>query len=256
MITRAYLRVSTDSQDLDNQRHGIEEYTTRRGLGPLEYIEDTASGAVDWRKRSLGEALDEMGDGDILIAAEISRIARSTLQLLEIFYLANTKGISIHLVKEGFVMDNSMMSEMMVTFLGAIATFERRLIAARTKEALARRKAAGLPVGRPRGRISESRKLDPYRDEILGYIEKGVPLASIAILVNSSRRGLYNWLETHGIETTAGRKKASNEPAPAPATNGGRLLEIVTKGKRPKPEQVQREGKFSPGRAATGTPRR
>jgi DNA invertase Pin-like site-specific DNA recombinase len=247
MITRAYLRVSTDSQDLDNQRHGIEEYAERRGLGPLEYTEETASGAVDWRERSLGKLLDEMEAGDILIAAEISRIARSTLQVLEILNLATKKGITIHLVKEGFVMDGSLQSEMMASLFGIVATFERRLNSARTKESLARRKAAGLPVGRPPGKKNESRKLDQHRDDILSYIEKGVPLASIAIIVGSSRRGLYNWLQDNGIETTAERKKASNAPT---AATGGRLFDIVTRGReRPKQARTERRKQRAGARA-------
>ena len=44
MANYAYLRVSTDQQDLDNQRHGILEYANQQGISGLQFVEDTVSG--------------------------------------------------------------------------------------------------------------------------------------------------------------------------------------------------------------------
>ena len=85
MVTYAYLRVSTNQQDVDNQRHGILEYANKNSLGHLEFISDSVSGQKRWRDRELGKLLTETASAeDIIIFAEISRMARSTLQVLEI----------------------------------------------------------------------------------------------------------------------------------------------------------------------------
>ena len=85
MVNYAYLRVSTNQQDVDNQRHGILEYANQKGLGHLEFVEDSVSGQKKWRDRAVGELITKTAQsGDVIIFAEISRMARSTLQVLEI----------------------------------------------------------------------------------------------------------------------------------------------------------------------------
>ena len=81
MAVYAYLRVSTDQQEVDNQRYGVLVYANTRGLGPLQFVEDTASGRLAWRERAVGHLLTETTQaGDIVLFAEVSRMARSTLQ--------------------------------------------------------------------------------------------------------------------------------------------------------------------------------
>ncbi len=97
MVTYAYLRVSTNQQDVDNQRHGILEYANQKSLGHLEFIADSVSGQKRWRDRQLGELLTETAyAGDLVIFAEISRMARSTLQVLEILECWKLSIISTH----------------------------------------------------------------------------------------------------------------------------------------------------------------
>ena len=57
MATYAYLRVSTDEQDVESQKHGILEYANAHDLGKVIYIEDTASGKLNWNERKLGELM-------------------------------------------------------------------------------------------------------------------------------------------------------------------------------------------------------
>jgi DNA invertase Pin-like site-specific DNA recombinase len=84
MAVYAYLCVSTDRQDVQNQRHGILEYANVRNLESLEFVEDEASGRMNWRERAVGKLLTETAQpGDIVMFPEISRMARSTLQVLE-----------------------------------------------------------------------------------------------------------------------------------------------------------------------------
>ncbi len=96
MAVYAYLRVSTDQQDVDNQRHGILNYCNSHNLTQISFIEDTVSGRKKWRERKIGELLTAtMQSGDTLVVSEISRMSRSTLQVLEI---AAEAGMSVHVV--------------------------------------------------------------------------------------------------------------------------------------------------------------
>ena len=91
MTIYAYLRVSTDKQDVDNQRHGLLEYANTHKLVPWEFQEDTVSSKIRWRERGIGKILEGALAGDVILAAEVSRLARSTLQVLEILEFAAKK---------------------------------------------------------------------------------------------------------------------------------------------------------------------
>ncbi|MEZ9038646.1 recombinase family protein, partial [Vibrio cyclitrophicus] len=84
MANYAYLRVSSDSQDVANQKHGIYDYTNKVGIGNLVFVEDVVTGKKKWRQRKLGALVEGMTNGDCIVFAEVSRIARSTLQVLEV----------------------------------------------------------------------------------------------------------------------------------------------------------------------------
>lgn len=202
MTTFAYLRVSTDRQDLDNQRHGILEYANHHRLGPLAFVEDAVSGRIGWRERAIGALLLETAsEGDVVLFAEISRMGRSTLQVLEMLETCMKRRLTVHIAKQGMVLDGSMQSRITATVLGLAAEIERELISQRTREALARRKAAGQPLGRPKGRKAARLKLDPKEVEIRGYLAKGISKRSIAKLVECAPSTLYDWLARRNIRT-------------------------------------------------------
>jgi DNA invertase Pin-like site-specific DNA recombinase len=202
MTNFAYLRVSTNAQDARNQKLGVLEYCNARGLVPLKIVTDEVSTQVAWHERKIGKILEEAEAGDKIVVAEISRLARSTLQVLEILELAAEKGVSVHIVKNGLVMDGSIQATITATVLGLAAQIEREFISLRTREALARRKESGLPMGRPRGRAATVR-LDEHRDQIYSYLKKGVNKRSIAKIIECSPTTLYNWL---------GREKTLKKP--------------------------------------------
>lgn len=200
MTTYAYIRVSTDAQDLNNQRHGVIEYARKHGLEPMTFFEDTASGKKNWRERDLGKLLEQAHAGDVLLVAEISRLARSTLQVLEILQDAATREIAVHVAKSNMVMDGSLNSRITAVVLGLAAEIEREFISARTTEALARRKAAGLPLGRPKGRVSAVKKLDKDAERIKELLEKGVHKASIARILDCHPDTLYEWMKANKLQ--------------------------------------------------------
>ena len=63
----AYLRVSRDGQDPENQKYGLLEYANAKGFAPLQIEEEIASRAKDWRKRKLGAIIEKAERGDVLL---------------------------------------------------------------------------------------------------------------------------------------------------------------------------------------------
>jgi len=195
----AYLRVSTDAQDVANQKHGVLEYANGHGLHGLTFVEDAISGRVKWHERKLGDLLKtQAAKGDTIIFAEVSRIARSTLQVLEVLEYCMEKGISAHVAKQKMVLDGSMQARITATVLGLAAEIEREFISMRTKEALAKRQADGMTLGRPKGQ-AEHVKLDDREGEIRGYLDKGINKRAVAKLVDCAPSTLYDWLKRRGI---------------------------------------------------------
>jgi len=189
-----YLRVSTGAQDTQNQLHGIRQYCQERGIEPDAVVEDTASGSVAWNSRKIGELLSVADKGDVLLVSEVSRLARSTLQVLEILKFSSERQVSVVIVKNGLTFDNSMQSRITATVLGLAAEIERDFISMRTTEALAKRKASGMKLGRPQGALAKSYKLDAKRAEIERYQKLGINHTAIAKLIGVSRPTLRIWL--------------------------------------------------------------
>jgi len=195
----AYLRVSRDTQDVTNQKFGILDYCNANGISPIRVVEDTESRKKPWRERGIGQILKDAVEGDVVLAAEISRLGGSPLQVLEILEEAARKKISVHIVKSNIIMDGSLQTAIIATVLGLAAQIEREFISVRTKEALAKRRADGLKLGRPRGE-AQNLKLDPQRDMILDFIAKKVSRRSIARILGCSPSTLYAWLKRHKIK--------------------------------------------------------
>lgn len=193
MTLFAYLRVSTDAQDVNNQKLGVLEYCATRNLGAPVLVSDTASGKVDWDKRELGALLNRCQAGDILVIAEISRMARSALQVLEVMKVAAEKSVVVHIVKNSMIMDGSIQSKIYATIFGLAAEIERDFIAQRTREALARRKADGHKLGRPAGE-AEKLSLDTNEREIDHYLSIKLNKRAIAKLLGVSPNTLYSWI--------------------------------------------------------------
>lgn len=189
----AYLRVSTDAQDVANQKRGVVEYCAAKQWVPA-FVEDTISGRTPWRERTLGQLLDRMQSGDVLVVSEVSRLARSTLQVLEIMQHTTTRDIRLHVVKSGLVLDGSMQAKVVATMFGLAAEIERDFIAARTREALQRCKEQGMKLGRPPGPAKEL-MLDRRADEIDRLMKAKVPKRAIARVLDCSPQTLHAWLK-------------------------------------------------------------
>ena len=108
MANYAYLRVSTHTQDVENQKLSVLDYCNSQGIASIEFVEDTTSGRRSWRDREIGRLLETADAGDVLVAAEVSRLARSTLQVLELLQAAAERGVTVHIAKNRMVLDQSL----------------------------------------------------------------------------------------------------------------------------------------------------
>lgn len=195
--TIAYLRVSTDTQDASNQWNEIVAWcVTHRLPYPIRY-EETASTKMAWRERELADAVKSAQAGDTMVVAEVSRLARSTLEVLEIVNECLAKGVAVHIVKTAIVFDGSLGAKVTITILALAAEIERDLIRARTKSALATLKAGGRTLGRPKGTGGKT-KIDCKGQEIARLLDAGVAQHAIARLLGVSRGTVYRFVKNLG----------------------------------------------------------
>ena len=189
-----YLRVSTSDQDNANQETGVLNYATLNNLEIVQTVRDTITSRTPWPERGIGKILEEAEPGSYILVAEISRLARSTLEVLQIAAAAAAKDITIVATKNNLVLNGSLESKITTTILGLAAEIEREFIRSRTKEALDRAKADGKKLGRPEGAKGNS-KLDGKEAEIIRYLNKKLAKTAIARLMDVSRGTLESKLE-------------------------------------------------------------
>ncbi len=150
-MTYGYIRVSTDRQTVENQRFELERFCAANGLRVDRWVEETISGTVSWNRRALGRCLRRTRPGDLLVCAELSRLGRSLFMILEVLNYCLGHRVRVWTVKDGYRLGDDIVSKVIAFAFGLSAEIERSLISQRTREALARRRAAGLPLDRPRG---------------------------------------------------------------------------------------------------------
>lgn len=193
MTTYAFIRVSTLEQDTSKNRIDILEFANRHKLGNVEFTEEQCSGRINYKERKLGVLLDSMVSGDVLIVPELSRIARSITQILEVIKVTKDKGIMLYSLKENFCnSEDSISATVTSTIFALVAQIERELISMRTREALQARKIAGIKLGRPRGKGKS--KLDLHKEDILKLLSLKVPKTIIAKQYGCSLGNLYNFI--------------------------------------------------------------
>ncbi|MDF2939936.1 MAG: Site-specific recombinase related to the invertase Pin [Gammaproteobacteria bacterium] len=195
------------SEDEDNPSHGkmyVDNHIEKNAIKLDSFTIDPQSNKISWEKRDIFSLIQNAKKDDIIITYEASNLARSTLQLLEILEAVAKGGLQVHFIKynETFVPETAMDTK---SFLRLMQCVEEDFLSKRTVDALARRRAAGLPLGRPKGRKNKCRKLDKHRTEIKKYLALNISKASIAKLVGCHAQTLYNYLEDTNLT-------AENEP--------------------------------------------
>jgi DNA invertase Pin-like site-specific DNA recombinase len=200
----AYLRTSTDKQDLDHQRLEILAYADKHQLDIHDFIALQISSRRTHTERRLDELLQRLDTGDTLVVTELSRLGRSTGQVISLIDELLQQDIRVIIIKQQLVLDrnqNDLQSLTMVTLLSLFAEMERMMISQRTKEALATKKAQGMQLGKPKGTIQKSR-YDKDRDRIVELLKLGVSIRHISThhLKYGSPSSLHYYVTTRNLK--------------------------------------------------------
>lgn len=204
-----YIRVSSDKQTVENQRFEINNFCEREQLHIDGWIEETISGTKAYNKRQLGVLLKKVQKDDLIICAELSRLGRSLFMIMEILSLCMKKECKVWTIKDNYRLGDDIQSKVLAFAFGLSAEIERNLISQRTKEALARKKAEGVVLGRQQGKrnVMLNTKCENKHDYIVRQFKKGVSVPNIAKKVKVARGTLYRYMAYTGIREP---KKASN----------------------------------------------
>jgi len=182
-----YIRISTDKQTTENQRFEIQNFTERRQILINEWVDETISSTKKLEIRKFGALLQRMQKGDVLVVSELSRLGRNLMQIMKILHDCMEKDVMVYTVKENYELGNNINSKVLAFAFGLSAEIERNLISQRTKEALARRKAEGQVLGRPKGSKSQMRKLTGKEDDIKSLMEKKISYSAIGRILGVHR---------------------------------------------------------------------
>ena len=158
-----YIRVSSDKQTVENQRFEINNFCERENLKIDGWIEETISGTKSYSKRELGKLLKQIQKDDLIICAELSRLGRNLFMIMEILNLCMSKECRVWTIKDNYRLGEDIQSKVLAFAFGLSAEIERNLISQRTKEALLRKKAEGVILGRPKGKKSSPEKYKLYK---------------------------------------------------------------------------------------------
>ena len=197
-----YIRVSSDKQTVENQRFEINNFCERNKMTVGGWIEETISGTKSYSKRELGKLLKRVQKDDLIICAELSRLGRNLFMIMEILNICMAKECKVWTIKDNYRLGEDIQSKVLAFAFGLSAEIERNLISHRTKEALARKKAEGVTLGRPKGRKSSPDKYKLYGKEALikGLLEAHISKRKIAKICKVDRNTLARYLKTYCTE--------------------------------------------------------
>ena len=204
MAIIAYLRVSTEKQDVQNQRLEILTWANREGVQITDWMEREMSSRRSAKERGLDELLGRLAAGDTLVVAELSRLGRSLGEVVQTVDRLAAAHVGLVTLKENIrVLPNGsgsrdLQSKILVGLFGLLAEVERDLISERTKAGLARARAEGTRLGRPKGVLGKSR-LDGQEAEIKRLLALRVSKASLARILGVSPTTLARFIESRRL---------------------------------------------------------
>jgi DNA invertase Pin-like site-specific DNA recombinase len=179
----AYIRASTDKQNVSHQKYEILEYARKNSLVVNDYIELTVSSRKSSKQRRIDELLNQLASQDTLIVTELSRLGRSTSEVLALVNALIDNQVRVIIIKQNLdICRHDLNSKVIITLFSLFGELERDLVSLRTKEALAAKKAQGIKLGKPTGTIQKS-KFDQDRDRITELLGLGLSVRKIAKLM-------------------------------------------------------------------------
>jgi len=192
-----YIRVSSDKQTVENQRFEINKYCSKNHIAIDGWIEETISGTKTYKHRKLGYLIRKTHCGDVIICSELSRLGRNLFMIMEILNSCMSRGCRIWTIKDNYRLGDDINAKVLAFAFGLSAEIERNLISQRTREALARKRAEGAILGRPRGSCTntQSLALHRYHNRILSLYKYGESAYAIAKQLHLNRNSVKRYLD-------------------------------------------------------------
>jgi DNA invertase Pin-like site-specific DNA recombinase len=190
--TIAYIRTPTDKQDLNNQKLEILEFARKKELKVDEFVEITISSRKTSKQRRIDEVLERLGDSDTLVVTELSRLGRSTAEVIALINELVARNIRVIILKQNLdIAKHDMNSKIVITLFSLFSELERDLISLRTKEALGAKRMQGITLGKPKGTIQKS-KFDTDLERIRELLKLGLSVRKITKLLGYSNHLALN----------------------------------------------------------------
>ena len=205
-----YIRVSTDKQTVENQRYEISEFALRNNLKIDYWIEETISGTLEPSRRQLGTLLEKIKKDDLIICSELSRLGRSLFMIMSILNKLMETGARVWTIKDGYRLGDDIQSKVLAFAFGLSAEIERNLISQRTKEALERKKSEGMILGRPKGKLSNSSKLDGAEIGTTIMLIQGISINRIANLYGVHRNTVKLFIKRKQLDSEENIRRVLN----------------------------------------------
>lgn len=180
--TFGYARVSTEQQNLDRQLDMLQSYG-------VDFIYNEKMTGTKRDRPELTKLLDRVTEGDTVVIESLSRLGRSTKDLIELVDFFEKQGVHLVSLKEA-IDTSTPTGKLLFTLMSALAQFERDVIADRTREGLKAARARGRQGGRPKidqRKVKQAVKLYEARQHSLREIEEltGVKKATLYRYLNS-----------------------------------------------------------------------
>lgn len=198
--TIAYIRTSTNKQDLNNQKLEIFEYAKKHQFQIDNFIEMSVSSRKTSKERRIDEMITALNNADVLIVTELSRLGRSTAEVVGLINELLKKEVRVIVIKQQLdIKQHDMTSKVMITLFSLFSELERDLISLRTKDALASKKRQGIKLGKPKGTIQKS-KFDKDIEKIKELLSLGLSVRKIASFLGYTNHiGLNNYVKKRNL---------------------------------------------------------
>jgi len=197
----AYLRTSTNKQEVSNQKLEILEFAQQKKLKIDDFIAATVSSRKSSKQRRIDELVARLNSGDTLIVTELSRLGRSTSEVISLVNALVERQIQVIVLKQNLnIKEHDMNSKIIITLFSLFGELERDLVSLRTKEALAAKKSQGIKLGKPKGTIQKS-KFDKDVERIKELLGIGLSVRKISrVLGYSNHIGLNTYVKKRSLK--------------------------------------------------------